>query len=65
MHDDLGFGVAFDIYRDRFSREDDNLGDALIGKAVVNDFLAGIASRPKNKNFHGDVSEAILVSLAT
>lgn len=62
MHDNFGFGVAFDIYRDRFPRKDDNLGDALIGKAMVDDFLAGIASRPKNKNFHGDVSEVFLIS---
>jgi hypothetical protein len=49
----FGFGVAFNIYCDRLPRQDNDLGDALIRQAVINDFWAGMASNPRDYDFHG------------
>ena len=64
MHDDLGLGMAFNVNGDRFPCHDDDLGDALVRKAVVDDFLAGIASHAKHKDFHGVVMSVTPLGLA-
>lgn len=59
----FGFGVAFNIYCDRLSGQNNDLGDALVRKAMVNDFRAGMASNPGYYDFHGKMAPGICLPL--